>query len=92
MKIKSDILTPIAHSVEGVLQIVPCGRTTVFAAISSGALKARKIGRRTIILDDDLRSWLMSLPSKHVEGCQTPSRSFSERLNDDRRRNDDDGR
>jgi hypothetical protein len=92
MQTKSDILTPIAHSVEGVLKIVPCGRTTVFAAISSGALKARKIGRRTIILDEDLRSWLMALPSKHVEGCQTPPKSFSERLNGGQRRSDDDGR
>lgn len=68
MKNKPAISAPIAHSVEGVLQIVPCGRTTVFSAISSGALKARKIGRRTIILDEDLRLWLMSLPSKHVQG------------------------
>ena len=57
---------PVAHSIEGVIQIVPCGRTTVFSAIRSGALKARKMGRRTIILDEDLRAWLGSLPPKAV--------------------------
>jgi hypothetical protein len=31
-------------------------------AISGGALKAKKHGRRTIILPDDLRGWLTTLP------------------------------
>jgi len=51
-----------AHTIEDTALNAKCGRTTIYAAIKSGALKARKIGRRTIILDEDLRRWLVSLP------------------------------
>jgi excisionase family DNA binding protein len=54
------------YSVADVCRIVTCGKTTVYAAINARALKARKIGRRTIILDEDLRAWLNSLPLKGV--------------------------
>lgn len=39
------------------------GRTKVYEAIATGSLKARKCGKRTIILRDDLRQFLASLPS-----------------------------
>jgi excisionase family DNA binding protein len=55
---------PLAHSVEQTATRANCGRTTVYAAIKSRALAARKIGRRTIILDEDLRRWLVSLPMR----------------------------
>jgi hypothetical protein len=58
--------TPLAHSVEGASRRATCGRTSLYAAIKSGRLKARKIGRRTIILDEDLRGWLASLPMRQV--------------------------
>ena len=38
------------------------GRSTVYAAINSGALRARKAGRRTLITVADLKVWLDSLP------------------------------
>jgi excisionase family DNA binding protein len=57
---------PLAHSVEEAATRANCGRTTVYAAIKSRALTARKIGRRTIILDEDLRGWLASLPVREV--------------------------
>jgi hypothetical protein len=53
---------PFAHTIEDTALHAKCGRTTIYAAIKSGALKARKIGRRTIVLDEDLRGWLGSLP------------------------------
>jgi hypothetical protein len=37
-------------------------RTVLFEAIKHGRLKARKAGRRTIILDEDYLSFLQSLP------------------------------
>jgi excisionase family DNA binding protein len=38
------------------------GRTKIYEAISKGQLKARKCGKRTIILVDELRQFLESLP------------------------------
>ncbi len=58
--------TPLAHTVEGASRHATCGRTSLYAAIKSGHLKARKIGRRTIVLDEDLRRWLASLPTRTV--------------------------
>jgi excisionase family DNA binding protein len=57
---------PLAHSVEETASRAGCGRTTVYAAIKAGELKARKIGRRTIILEEDQRRWLASLPMREV--------------------------
>jgi excisionase family DNA binding protein len=38
------------------------GRTKIYQAISEGSLKARKCGKRTLILRDELRQFLASLP------------------------------
>jgi excisionase family DNA binding protein len=38
------------------------GRTKIYEEISEGRLKARKCGKRTIILKDELRQFLESLP------------------------------
>ena len=38
------------------------GRTKIYESIESGRLKARKIGKRTIILRSDLQEFLQSLP------------------------------
>jgi hypothetical protein len=45
------------------------GLTSIRGAISSGDLKAKKHGRRTIILPDDLKVWLSALPdaSRQIE-------------------------
>ena len=45
------------------------GLTSIREAISNGDLKAKKLGRRTIILPEDLRGWLKTLPvaSKPIE-------------------------
>ena len=38
------------------------GRTKIYQAIADGSLKARKCGKRTLILRDELRDFLTSLP------------------------------
>jgi hypothetical protein len=58
--------TALAHTVEAASRISTCGRTLLYSAIKAGDLKARKIGRRTIILDAELRDWLASLPTREI--------------------------
>jgi hypothetical protein len=38
----------------------------IFYEIASGALRARKAGKATLILRDDLRAWLNALPSREI--------------------------
>ena len=39
------------------------GRTSVYEEIRSGRLKTKKVGRRTLIGDDDAEKWWRSLPA-----------------------------
>jgi Helix-turn-helix domain len=45
------------------------GPTRLYEAIGAGELTARKYGKRTIILRDDLRRFLVSLPA--IRGATT---------------------
>jgi excisionase family DNA binding protein len=56
-------MEPIAFSIPDACEASRIGRTRVYAAIRAGELRARKNGKRTLILADDLRRWLESLPS-----------------------------
>ena len=49
------------------------GLTSIREAISSGDLKAKKHGRRTIILPDDLRGWLKTLPDARKPNEESPA-------------------
>ena len=55
-------MTHEAMSVNEVVKAVGIGRTRIFAEIKSGRLVARKVGRRTVILKEDLDAWLRQLP------------------------------
>jgi hypothetical protein len=61
----------LAHSVLEACAIARSGRTTLYQAIRS--LRAVKRGRRTLILDDDLRRWVQSLPSIALKSPQQSS-------------------
>jgi len=63
----------LAYNIGEACQVARAGRTAVYEAIRSGALRAVKRGRRTLILADDLRRWLESLPPV------TPTNEGSER-------------
>jgi excisionase family DNA binding protein len=61
----------LAYSVRDACLITCTGRTSVYEAIRTGALRAVKRGRRTLILEEDLRRWVQSLPSLEVKSTQS---------------------
>lgn len=56
-----------AYSIKETLNLVPFGLTKLYEAINRGELPARKFGRKTIILHNDLTSFLESLPCYEVD-------------------------
>jgi excisionase family DNA binding protein len=62
--------TPLAHSIPETCSLACIGRTALYEAIRSGALRAVKRGRRTLILHDDLIRWVRSLPPVAVNPVQ----------------------
>ena len=63
--------SPLAYSVRDACLIACTGRTSIYEAIRTGALRAVKRGRRTLVLDEDLRRWVQSLPSVKVKSTQS---------------------
>src|ERR1019366_8838696 len=57
---------PLAHSIAEASARSGIGRTAIYELINTGQLPARKRGRRTLILAEDLRRCLQSLPSVQV--------------------------
>jgi hypothetical protein len=53
---------PRAYSIDSVVEICGLGRTSVYGEIKAGRLVARKCGRRTLVIDEDLQRWLETLP------------------------------
>jgi len=56
------IASRTAYSVAEVMAQSGLGRDTIYKAIHQGRLKARKLGRRTVVLVSDLQAFLESLP------------------------------
>lgn len=52
----------IAYSINQACEKAGLGRTHIYEAIRNGSLRARKSGRRTIILHHDLEKFLRNLP------------------------------
>jgi excisionase family DNA binding protein len=52
-----------AMSVEEAAKAAGVGRTLLFEEIRKGRITARKVGRRTIIMTDELDAWLNALPT-----------------------------
>jgi excisionase family DNA binding protein len=55
--------TPLAYSIAEACSAARAGRTAIYEAIRNGALVARKRGRKTLILPDDLRRWVEGHPA-----------------------------
>jgi hypothetical protein len=56
-----DVPAPLAYSINDLVEQGPVGKSTIYNEIAAGRLIARKIGRRTIVLADDWRSYLAAL-------------------------------
>jgi excisionase family DNA binding protein len=52
----------LAYNIQQVCELSGLCRATIYTAIRNGELKARKRGTRTLVLPDDLKSWLEGLP------------------------------
>jgi excisionase family DNA binding protein len=64
----------LALGIEDVCRESGLGRTTIYAAIKAGHLSARKYGRRTIVLFDDLSAFLRGLPTTKSGGMDSAGR------------------
>ncbi|TWA73734.1 excisionase family DNA binding protein [Azospirillum brasilense] len=53
----------IGYSVEETVVASSVGRSLIYEEIRAGKLRATKIGRRTVILADDLKAWLQARAS-----------------------------
>jgi excisionase family DNA binding protein len=51
----------LAFTIEQVQAATGLGRTNLYAHISTGRLPAKKLGKRTLILIDDLKAFLAGL-------------------------------
>ena len=63
-----DVLGREGLSREGACHVAGIGMTMLCELLKSGAVPARKIGRRTIILRSDLMAWMDALPRLEPEG------------------------
>ncbi|HYZ41926.1 MAG TPA: hypothetical protein VE687_15080 [Stellaceae bacterium] len=52
----------LAYSIGELADKGPIRRSSIYNQIASGRLRARKIGRRTVVLDEDWRAFLASAP------------------------------
>ncbi|MDF2809897.1 MAG: DNA-binding protein [Microvirga sp.] len=52
----------VAYNIDEAAQASGLGRNGIYREINEGRLIARKYGRRTVILKEDLLAWIRSLP------------------------------
>lgn len=60
----------LAYSVEELAGgVVPVGKSTVYKAIRTKRLAAKKIGRRTVVTRESVAAWLHSLPNMGTQAA-----------------------
>jgi hypothetical protein len=57
------------HTIESATEIIQSGRSKVYELIARGEIRAKKRGRFTIILDEDLNTYLRNLPDAVEAGA-----------------------
>ena len=63
-------IAPLAYSIADACALSSVGRTTLYAAITRGDLKTHKVGRRTLISAQDLKSWLDSCSTEPTSNAE----------------------
>jgi hypothetical protein len=58
-----DAIAPLAVSISELVILSTVSRATIYAQIAAGKLKTRKIGKRTIVLMEDVFAWLRGEPA-----------------------------
>ncbi|WP_041802705.1 helix-turn-helix domain-containing protein [Micavibrio aeruginosavorus] len=58
----------LSYSIDEVSVLTGIGKTKLYSAISNGSLSARKFGKRTLVLKDDIDRFLNQLPQIQSEG------------------------
>ena len=53
--------TPLLHSIQSSTQILGIGRSSLYGLIAEGEICTVKIGRRTLIPDQEIRRYVESL-------------------------------
>jgi excisionase family DNA binding protein len=59
----TNMADALAYTIAEACAAARVGRTVLYELIRDGKLPARKCGRRTVVLADDLRRWIESLPA-----------------------------
>ena len=54
----------LAYSIAEVVNLTGVGRSLIYEEIAAGRLRVKKVGRRPLIFDGDLKAWLEALPEK----------------------------
>lgn len=60
---------PLAYSVTQGAERANVSRAELYNILNRGELKAKKLGRRTVILHEDLQSYLANLPDYAPEAA-----------------------
>jgi excisionase family DNA binding protein len=58
---------PLAFTIPQAMSTAGVRKTSLYAAIKRGDLRAKKSGRRTLILRADLFAWLEQLPALELQ-------------------------
>jgi excisionase family DNA binding protein len=66
--------TQLLYSIPDACSIARTGRTSLYEAIRTGALRAVKRGRRTLILHEDLLRYVQSLPPVVLKSIEQSTR------------------
>lgn len=54
----------LAYTILELVRYTGAGRSKIYEELAAGRLKARKLGKRTLVLHGDAMAWLQSLPAE----------------------------